>query len=196
MICIIPARGGSQRISLKNIRMFKGKPIIAYSIQNAQQSGLFDRVIVSTDNRDISDVATEYGAGVYLRGPGYGADHIGTQEVVKECLLGIGARPYDMVCCLYATAPLLSIHDLIEGYTALDSAADYSMSVGYPPLEDAGQFYWGLANNFIKDVPLISTHTRLIHIAPERVCDINTLTDWRRALKKYEALHERLSSEY
>lgn len=190
IICVIPARGGSQRIKKKNIKLFYGKPIIAYSIENAQLSGLFSRIIVSTDDHDIAAVARHYGAEVHFREPYYGRDYVGTQEVVKECLERIGAMAYDTVCCLYATAPLMSVDDLQEGYTALGMGADYSMSVGYPPLEDAGQFYWGLCHCFLKDIPLISTHTRLIHVAANRVCDINTHTDWRRAVKMYEELHK------
>lgn len=190
IICCIPARGGSRRIKHKNIKLFHGKPIIAYSIENAQLCGLFDRIIVSTDDLEIAGIAADYGAEIWMREAYYGRDYVGTQEVVKECLIGIEAKAYDTVCCLYATAPLLSIDDLQEGYTALASGADYSMSVGYPPLQDAGQFYWGLCFNFLKDIPLISTHTRLIHVAANRVCDINTHTDWRRAVKMYEELHK------
>lgn len=144
-ICIIPAREGSQRIPHKNIKPFFGKPIIAYSIEAAWQSGLFDRVVVSTDGEDIKQIALHYGAEVWMRDPRFGADDVGTQDVVKECLKGMQTKYDSMVCCLYATAPLLNLFDLRHGFYVAcgKSAYTYVMSVGYPNLHDAGQFYWG-----------------------------------------------------
>lgn len=191
VICVIPARGGSQRIPRKNIMPFHGKPIIAHSIAKAQDSGLFDRVIVSTDDDEIARVAEQYGAEVWMRSDEfYGRDSTGTQEVVKECLDGIGACARDVVCCIYATAPLMSIKDLCEGYMILTDlgSVDYVMSVGYPPLQDAGQFYWGMAYSFMEDIALISKYTRLVCVDSCRVCDINTRDDWSRAYKMYEEL--------
>lgn len=191
-ICIIPARGGSQRIPRKNIKDFHGKPIIAYSIEIAQASGLFDRIIVSTDDDAIALVAEAYGAEIYMRDPAYGHDEVGTQEVVRECINGLIIPSIDLVCCIYATAPLMSGADLCQGYLIIDSNGggyvDYVMSAGYPPLQDAAQFYWGMAHCFSGGVPLISQFTRLIHVDPERVCDINTMEDWARAEQMYEAL--------
>lgn len=188
-ICIIPARGGSRRIPGKNIKSFHGKPIICYSIEAALNSGLFDRVIVSTDSPEIERIAASAGAGVWRRGMYYGGDHVGTQEVVKECLDGLCIPVGEMVCCLYATAPMVNIEDLAIGCAmAFDSNGSYSMSVGYPPLQDAGQFYWGRAREFREGYPLINNRTRVVAVDPRRVCDINTLKDWNRALKMYEAL--------
>jgi len=193
VIAIIPARGGSQRIPRKNVKHFHGKPIIAYSIAKAKESGLFDRIIVTTDDANIAAVATHYGAEVWLRSEEfYGRDSTGTQEVVKECLEGIGATSFDVVCCIYATAPLMSVQDLCRGYLILDGwrgdNVTYVMSVGYPPLSDAGQFYWGMAFSFMDSIPLISPHTRLIHVDENRVCDINNEGDWVRAVNMYEDL--------
>lgn len=191
-ICIIPARGGSHRIPGKNIKEFYGKPIISYSIAKAQQSGLFDRIIVSTDDQEIADIAVYWGAEVWRRGLGYGIDCVGTQAVVKECLDGIGAEGFDNVCCLYATAPLMNIKDLCHGYLLITSAGvgvvDFAMSVGYPNLHDAAQFYWGKAFAFMDELPLISDRTRLVLVDADRVCDINTPDDWDRAINMYGRL--------
>jgi N-acylneuraminate cytidylyltransferase len=190
-IAIIPARGGSTRIPMKNIKMFHGKPIIAYSIEKAFESGLFDRVIVSTDSVAIADVVNEYGAEIWLRNPEYGRNEVGTQEVVKECLLGNDAQEDDMVVCIYATAPLMSVEDLIDGFhVAAHGACTYAFSVGTDPLCDAGQFYCGYADVFLNDEPLITDLTSMIPIAPERVCDINTPEDWARAEQMYLELNK------
>lgn len=192
VICVIPARGGSQRIPGKNIKDFHGNPIIAYSIDKAKESGLFDRIIVSTDDKEIARIAKMYGAEVWKRNPAYAEDNVGTQEVVAQCLKGIKARDYDTVCCIYATAPLMSVKDLQEGYVLLTGwkgdYINYVMSAGYPPLQDAAQFYWGMAFSFMDGSPLITKHTRLICVDPSRLCDINTMEDWNRALKMYEDL--------
>lgn len=190
IICVIPARGGSQRIPRKNIKEFLGKPIIAYSIEKAQESGLFDRIIVSTDDEEIAKVAKSHGADVWRRDPQYSADYVGTQDVVAECLRGIGANKYDYVCCIYATAPLMKVEDICQGHIFLDrcTTVDYVMSVGYPPLSDAGQFYWGVARSFMEEIPLISNHTMMVLVDENRVCDINTPADWERALKLYGEL--------
>lgn len=189
-VCIIPARGGSTRIPGKNIKDFHGQPIIAFSILKARQVGLFDRIVVSTDSDAIAAVAEVYGAEVYMRPSVLALDSVGTQAVVGECVVGLELEPFDEVCCLYATAPLMDTRDLAYGYKTFmeDRSASFVMSVGYPDLCDAAQFYWGSANDFERSAPLISTHTRLIHISPSRVCDINTPDDWDRALKMYEAL--------
>lgn len=191
-IAIIPARGGSQRIPLKNIKVFHGKPIIAYSIEKAKESGLFDRIIVSTDNSSIAAFAEYYGAEVHNRDPAYALDSVGTQEVVGNCFSHMCTDVNDTVCCIYATVPLMSVKDLRDGHALFNKSGvgiiDYVMSAGYPPLADAAQFYWGRAWEFVRNAPLISPRTRLIHVDPKRVCDINTPEDWRRALKMYEDL--------
>jgi len=195
VIAIIPARGGSQRIPRKNIKDFYGQPIIAYSIQKAQESGLFDHIVVSTDDDEIAMVAEAYGAKVHRRDPAYGVDDVGTQEVVRECLTAMGLGLHDEVdhiaCCIYATSPLMSVEDLEMGHLLLQSkGAAYVFSVGYPELRDAGQFYWGRTYCFIASVPLINPDTRMIHVADERICDINTPDDWIRAMLMYARLED------
>lgn len=112
-LCIIPARGGSKRIPRKNIRSFLGKPIIAYSIEACLASGLFDRVVVSTDDEEIAEVSKEFGAEVpFLRSDKNSNDYASTIDVIEEVYLQLG-KDYDLVCCVYATAPLLN-HKLLQ----------------------------------------------------------------------------------
>lgn len=131
-VCIIPARGGSKRIPKKNIKLFHGKPLIAYSIETAKKSKLFDRIIVSTDDEEIAKVSKEYGAEVpFMRPKELADDYTGTNKVTKHAidwLENIGEK-YDYVCTIYATAPLLQIKYLKEGFRKLkNSDAVYSFS--------------------------------------------------------------------
>jgi len=132
-VCIIPARGGSKRIPDKNIRPFGGVPIIARSITAARQSGLFERVIVSTDSPGISEVATANGAEVpFLRDPSLAGDQAGLHGVIHEALERLAANGFRprYACCLLATAPLLLADDLRRGLHALqESGAQMSLSV-------------------------------------------------------------------
>ncbi|USH03405.1 pseudaminic acid cytidylyltransferase [Grimontia kaedaensis] len=123
-VCIIPARGGSKRIPGKNLKTFIGKPIIAYAIDVAKKSGLFDRIIVSTDSEDIAGVAKEHGAEVpFLRPADIANDHATTLDVIKhaiEWLQENDTRPLGSVCCLYATVPFTRAKDLEEGLALLE----------------------------------------------------------------------------
>lgn len=197
-IAIIPARGGSTRIPRKNIRPFHGKPIIAYSIETARVSCLFDEIIVSTDHQDIVAVAKGYGAKVHMRAAKLCENEVGTQEVARAALLWWAGCQLERVtqhaCCIYATAPLMSAHDLRVGYAGLLSfrpPADYVRSVGGEPCADAGQFYWGAVHTFIERPELKGNQNVVdIHIPKERVCDINTEEDWQRAERMYQELKE------
>lgn len=203
-VAIIPARGGSVRIPRKNIRLFHGKPIIAYSIEAAKLSGLFDHILVSTDDDEIAEIAYEYGAGIVRRGPELAGPYVGTQEVTRHAIEGC-ERDVEFVCCIYATAPLMSALDLVRGRECLSGIgilkSDYAYSVGGSnyPFQDAGQFYWGRTQAFLDGLPLGSCAeptnedgcgvTTLVHISNRRVCDINTEHDWRRAEEMYAALY-------
>lgn len=189
-ICIIPARGGSTRIPRKNTRLFHGRPIIKYSIQAAQQSQLFDTIIVSTDDLQIADIAERCGADFYLRGAAMAMDSVGTQEVARDLLLLSASGGGGYACVLYATAPMMDLHTFIEGRKALeDYDADFVMSVGAMPLRDAGQWYWGKEEAFIERVPLIGSHTIMMPVPENTVCDINTAEDWMRAEEMYGRLY-------
>lgn len=124
-IAIIPARGGSKRIPRKNIKAFYGKPLIAYSIQAANESKLFDRIIVTTDDEEIANIAKKYGADVpFIRPKELSDDFTGTGDVVKHALKWLKAEGevFEYVCTIYATAPLLQSKYLIEGYNALKNS--------------------------------------------------------------------------
>ncbi|MCD8543319.1 MAG: pseudaminic acid cytidylyltransferase [Sulfurospirillum cavolei] len=136
-IAIIPARGGSKRIPRKNIKDFCGKPLIAYSIEAALQSRLFEKIIVSTDDEAIAAVAKRYGAEVpFLRPRELSDDFTGTGAVVEHALHTLRGRgeTYDFACTIYATAPLLEPRYLIEGFERLkESDAVYAFSVTSMP---------------------------------------------------------------
>ncbi len=186
-IAIIPARGGSRRIPRKNIRPFFGKPIIAYSIEVARDCGIFDKVVVSTEDEEIAEIAIKHGAHVLIRPKYLAQDEIGTQEVMTHAM---NAYPtYDLACCIYPTAPMLAIEDIEHGHAILfmGLGLDYAMSVNAEPLYDAGQFYWGHSRAFFHRAPLIGPRTAMIPIDKDRVCDINTNEDWVRAELMYAA---------
>lgn len=117
-LCIIPARGGSKRIPRKNIRAFRGRPIIAYPIEAALESGCFDEVLVSTDDEEIAEVARTHGASVpFLRSAKNAGDHAGTAEVIEEVIRELRkcGRNFASVCGLYATAVLTTADQLRRG---------------------------------------------------------------------------------
>lgn len=122
-VAIIPARGGSKRIPRKNIRLFNGKPMLAWSVETALQSGVFDQVIVSTDDAEIADVARAFGAEVpFLRPATLADDHTGTSAVVRHAVQWLTERePLSIAGCIYATAPLLCPQDLIAAAAALEA---------------------------------------------------------------------------
>ena len=137
VIAVIPARGGSKRIPRKNIKDFYGKPLIAYSIEVAINSKLFDKVVVSTDDEEIASIAKAYGADVpFLRPKELSDDFTGTDEVVSHTLdyLKNRGEVFDYVCTIYATAPLLQEKYLIEGFEKLkNSDAVHAFSVTSMP---------------------------------------------------------------
>jgi len=118
-IAIIPARGGSKRIPRKNIKVFLGKPIIAYSIDAAIRSNCFDEIMVSTDDEEIAEVAKKYGANVpFFRSKENSNDFAGLAEVVEEVMLIYDKREmvFNHFCCILPTAPLISHEKIIQGH--------------------------------------------------------------------------------
>lgn len=132
-VAIIPARGGSKRILRKNIRQFAGKPIISWSINAAQLSDCFDRILVSTDDDEIASVALSAGAEVPFRRPNeLSDDYAGTLPVVAHAINWLHENNYhpSNVCCIYATAPFLLPKDLAIGLDVLrETCRDFSVSV-------------------------------------------------------------------
>ena len=124
-VAIIPARGGSKRIPKKNIKNFHGKPLIAYSIEVALKSKLFDKVVVSTDDEEIAKIAKEFGAEVpFLRPKELSDDFTGTGAVINHAInfLKEQGENIDFVCTIYATAPLLQEKYLIKAYERLKNS--------------------------------------------------------------------------
>jgi N-acylneuraminate cytidylyltransferase len=123
-IAIIPARGLSKRIPRKNIKDFCGKPMIAWSIEIAKASGLFHKIIVSTDDEEIAKVAIQWGAEVpFMRPEELSNDYTGTTEVIAHATQWVLDRGLDVeaLCCIYATAPFVQVDDLQRGWDALES---------------------------------------------------------------------------
>lgn len=121
-LCIIPARGGSKRIPRKNIKEFLGKPIIAYSIETALKSKLFDEIMVSTDDKEIATIAKSYGATVpFLRSKKNSDDFASTFDVIAEVINEYkkNNRFFDNVCCIYACAPFVTSNKLKQAYKKL-----------------------------------------------------------------------------
>lgn len=194
-VAIIPARGGSQRIPRKNIRLFHGKPIIAYSIETARASGLFDAIYVSTEDPKVADIALDCCAIVIHRPAALAeinAPDCGTQEVTRHALMALNITDGE-ACCIYATAPLMHPVDLYRGYRALmsDPRSTFSFAVALDPLRDAGQWYWGRVPAFLSREPLDMNGVSVWKnaIPDDRVCDINTPEDWQLAEEMYAALH-------
>lgn len=122
-VAVITARGGSKRIPRKNIKPFLGKPIIAYSIEAALQTGLFDEVMVSTDDEEIADVAKKYGAKVpFMRSEKTSNDFATTAEVMTEVMETYeqNGNHFDYVCCIYPTAPFITSEVLTQAMKLLE----------------------------------------------------------------------------
>lgn len=152
-LCIITARGGSKRILRKNIKEFLGKPIIAYSIEAAISSSIFDEVMVSTDDEEIKSVALQYGAAVpFMRSAATANDYASTGDVLMEVLEEYEKRGkhFDFFSCIYPTAPFVTAEKLKAAFIKLkESDADALTPVvqfSYPPqrafvIRDGGLVY-------------------------------------------------------
>ena len=139
-LAIITARGGSKRIPRKNIKDFNGKPIMAYSIEAATGSGVFDKVMVSTEDMEIAAIAREYGAEVpFLRSEKTAGDFATTSDVIEEVLDGYKklGEEFDLIACIYPTAPFITAARLKEAVDILGkSDADSLIPVvrfSFPP---------------------------------------------------------------
>jgi len=217
-LCVIPARGGSKRIPKKNIKLFCGKPLIAYSIETAKKSGLFDKIVVSTDCEEIAKVAKEYGAEVQMRPEHLADDYAGSDEVFEYV---ISQNPgFEYACMIYATAPFLRVEYLKEGYEKLknsNACASFSATTFEYPIQrafkivngrcemfDKSQFYkrsqdlevaYHDAGQFYwkkigckSDDVFFGKDTIPIVIPRYLVQDIDTMEDFIRAEKMFKAL--------
>jgi pseudaminic acid cytidylyltransferase len=139
ILCVIPARGGSKRVPRKNIRPLAGRPLIAWSIRAALDSGCFSRVVVSTDDEEIAAVARDHGAETpFLRDASLSGDMAGTAEVIADAVQRIDATQDELVCCLYPTAPLVRPRHLRAGMELMAKGDAYSVitvtDYDFPPM--------------------------------------------------------------
>lgn len=132
-IAVIPARGGSKRIPRKNIREFAGKPMIAYAIEAARGCGLFDHVIVSTDDEEIARIASEYGAEIpFMRPAELADDHTATVPVIAHAIEACRKNGWlaQLVCCIYPAVPLIQTQDLLDAHALLEpGGSDYAFAI-------------------------------------------------------------------
>lgn len=131
-LAIIPARGGSKRIPRKNIRLFDGKPMISWSIKAALDSKCFDRIIVSTDDEEIAELAKSAGADVPFLRPGHlSDDHTATVPVINHAIKWETEHREtpEYVCCIYATAPFVDSADIVKGLELVTGRFDFAFSV-------------------------------------------------------------------
>ena len=120
-IAIIPARGGSKRIPRKNVKPFHGKPMVAWPILTARETGLFDRIIVTTDDPEIADIAQEFGAICPFQRPDHlSDDHTGIQPVIKHAITTLSINPDEDICVILPTSPLLLASDLQDAHKRLN----------------------------------------------------------------------------
>ncbi|MCL1875255.1 MAG: pseudaminic acid cytidylyltransferase [Synergistaceae bacterium] len=127
-IAIITARGGSKRIPRKNIKLLSGKPAVAWVVEASLNSGLFDQVVISTEDAEIAKVACEFGAKrPFIRPQELSDDHTGTLPVLRHAIRNVG-QEYETCCCLYGTSVFVTPELLIEGKRLLCSESDYERS--------------------------------------------------------------------
>ncbi len=219
-IAIIPARGGSKRIPKKNIKDFFGKPLIAYSIQTALKSELFEKVVVSTDDDKIEKIAKEYGAEVLKRPKELADDFTGTGDVTKHALSVY--KGYEFACTIYATAPMLDEKYLKEGLAKLqNSDATNAFSVTSMPFpiqrtfkivdercvmftpehymtrsQDLEEAYQDAGQFYWERVGIESKEIMFgkdsipVILPRHLVQDIDTLEDWERAEMMYRSVYQ------
>ena len=139
-LAIITARSGSKRIPKKNIKEFMGKPMLAYAIEAARESGLFDTIMVSTDAEGIAEVARLYDAEVpFMRSQRNSSDHATTSDVIEEVIGEYDARGkgYGEICCLYPCVPFLTggtmrkAHNILEGREAVMPVCGFPVPVDW-----------------------------------------------------------------
>jgi len=165
----------------KNVRPFLGRPIISYSIITAKESALFDRVVVSTEDEEVAEVAQKWGADILMRPRSLADDpQVGTQEVTAHALRSI---PCHYACCIYATAPTMRATDLVLArHEHLSGDHDYVYVEGW--------LYWGRAKTFLDGVGF--DHSLKMRVPEYRYIDINTSEDWARAEEMYQNMRPRL----
>lgn len=218
-ICIIPARGGSKRIPKKNIKKFIDRPIIEYSIENAINSNLFDRIIVSTDDDEISSISKKAGAEVITRSEENSKDFSTTMDVIVEVMKDIDF--YENICCLYPTSSLIKHIDLINSFKCFNdgffksvvSCIKYSHPIQRALEEKDGKIkmidssnintrtqdlspsyhdagqFYWMKSSILKDCKIFTENTGIYLLNELNAQDIDTIEDWKIAELKYKYLN-------
>lgn len=185
-VCVIPARGGSVRIPRKNMRDFRGKPMLQWPIEAARKSGLFRGIIVSTDDDEIAMVARSLRCDVAWRDPDDGST--GTQDVVASALIKHGVA-CDEVVTIYPCSPLLDAPLLSDACMLFRRCiVDHLLTVDGGG-RDAGCFYVQTQHALVEGWRVWQEPTIAYTLPPERCIDINTPEDWARAEQMFDALH-------
>lgn len=157
-IAIIQARGGSKRLPRKNVLPFRGRPIVAYTVEAAGRSGLFEVVVVSTEDEEIQAAVQGLECEIHRRPPKLASDTARVVDVLREVLdeQGRGGREFDFLCCLYPTAPMRDAQDIKTAYTVLvEQQMDYCIGVvvhregGKRIVVDNGSMYWVRVGAFL-----------------------------------------------
>lgn len=142
MLAVIPARGGSKRIPRKNIKLFAGKPMLGYAISVAQESGLFDAIVVSSEDAEILALAAKLGATPFKRSETLADDYTPTVPVIADTISACetATSHFELVCCIYPAVPFLQVDDLTQALVLLKQrGADYVFPVAAfaPPIQRA-----------------------------------------------------------
>lgn len=147
---MIPARGGSKRIPKKNIKPFLGRPLIAYSIEAALQANIFNKVIVSTDDDEVSEIARSYGAEVpFMRPADLSGDFVGLDAVIHHALnwyLVNKRIQFDHCCMIYATAPMIKSEYLVSSFDELAGNENYGAGITVTEMPYPAQRCYGISD--------------------------------------------------
>ena len=217
-IALIIARIGSKRIKEKNIKYFSGKPVIAYSIINAFNSKLFNRVIVSTESKKIANISKFYGAEIPFKRPKKLANNkTSTIKVIQHAIKKLSLKNKRInLCCIYPVTPLLTEKLLIKSYKKFKKRnADFLIPVlkkektnkrffyinnqGFlretktkkkKLYQDAGQFYWGTNKSFMQFNSSFEGNSIPLNISKKNGIDVNTYEDWKQLTKLYNLRNE------
>lgn len=217
-IALIIAREGSRRIKNKNIKLFFGHPVIAYSIKTALNSKIFSRVIVSTESQKISKISRKYGAEIAFKRPKILADHkTSTINVLKHAIKKLLLNKKKInICCIYPVAPLITKKILISGYNKFKKLdADFLVTIlkkekkkdrfffirknGFLQetkskhkalYQDAGQFYWGKTQSLLRFSSLFKGKVAPLFFSEKKAIDVNTNKDWKKLINLYKKSNE------
>ena len=177
-VCYIQARGGSKRIPHKNKMIWYGLPFVADAIVKANMTGLFDMIMVSSDDTEILDIARKYGALPVLRSKEMSGDNITDAQLAKEIFKPL--KHYDHICCLYPCVPLLTVQDMRSAYSRFFTTETEALRAVDKTGKDAGAFYFFR----MTDKPIDTL--KYLDYTLEVAQDINTMDDIKEAKRKYE----------